>query len=99
MINHYPCTKCGTIYSTVLGHVCPPKENIASALDIQLGGDHYKTKAIQPWEYITANNLDFFAGNIIKYITRYKDKNGLEDLKKARHYIDYIIEQEEKRIK
>lgn len=66
-----------------------------SALDIQHGGDHYKTKKIQPWEYIVANDIGFFEGNSIKYLTRWKDKGGVEDLKKAKHYIDYLIELEE----
>lgn len=68
------------------------EESALSALDVQVGGDHYKTLAIQPWEIIVANNLDFFQGNIIKYVMRYKSKNGLEDLKKARHYLDHEIE-------
>lgn len=70
-----------------------------SALDIQHGGNHYKTKGIQPWEYIVANDLGFFEGNVVKYVTRYKDKNGLEDLKKARHYLDFLIELKEKETK
>lgn len=53
--------------------------------------EHYKTKKIEPIEYIQANELDFFEGNVVKYITRYKEKNGLEDLKKAKEYIDLII--------
>lgn len=61
----------------------------------QIGGDHYKTK-IQPIEFIMENNIGFVEGNIIKYIHRYKFKNGLEDLKKARHYIDFLIEKWEK---
>ena len=60
----------------------------------QVGGDHY-LKNIQPWDYILANNLGFLEGNIIKYITRYKDKGGTVDLHKARHYLDKLIEQEE----
>ena len=67
-----------------------------SALDSQQGGDHYKDKAIQPIVYILANNLGFCAGNVVKYITRYKEKNGIEDLKKAKHYIDLLIELEYK---
>lgn len=66
-----------------------------SALESQVGGGHYKSKGIQPWEYITANSLGFFEGNVVKYVTRYKDKSGVEDLKKARHYLDYLIELEE----
>lgn len=58
----------------------------------QIGGDHYKNMTLQPIEYILKNNLNFCEGNIIKYITRYKDKNGIEDLKKARHYLDMLIE-------
>jgi len=62
---------------------------------IQHGGTHYKTKPIQPWDYVAANNLGFFEGNAIKYITRYKDKNGIEDLKKAIHYLQKLIELEQ----
>ena len=58
----------------------------------QVGGDHYQVQSIQPIDYILANELDFCEGNIVKYITRWKYKNGLEDLKKARHYLDFLIE-------
>lgn len=57
-----------------------------SPLVPQVGGNHYKDRGIQPVEYINANNLNFFQGNIVKYITRHKDKNGLEDLAKVIHY-------------
>ena len=63
-----------------------------SALDTQVGGSHYKQFAIQPFEFITKNSLGFAQGNIIKYICRYKEKNGLEDLKKVKHYVDMLIE-------
>ncbi len=59
----------------------------------QVGGSHYQLP-IQPVEYIYKNNLDFFQGNVVKYVTRYKQKNGLQDLQKAKHYIDLIIQQE-----
>ena len=59
----------------------------------QVGGSHYKSK-IDPDKYIEANNLSFREGNIIKYVTRYRRKNGLEDLLKARHYLDMLIKQE-----
>lgn len=62
------------------------------ALDVQEGGDHYKTKGIQPVEYIMANNIGFCEGSAIKYLTRWKDKGGVGDLKKARHFIDILIE-------
>ena len=68
-----------------------PTEN---AFDIQVGGDHYKEYAIQPLSFIQANNLNFAEGCVIKYLLRYKTKGGLEDLKKAKHYIDLIIENE-----
>ena len=58
----------------------------------QIGGTHYSDLAIEPIEFITANNLGFCEGNIVKYITRWKAKNGIEDLKKARWYIDFLIE-------
>ena len=72
-----------------------PEINIESPLLSQVGGSHYKDMAIQPITYILANNLGFAEGSIIKYISRYKAKNGLQDLKKARHFIDILIEHEE----
>jgi hypothetical protein len=48
----------------------------------QEGGNHYQKHAIQPYTFINKNNLSFFQGNVIKYVVRYKDKNGIEDLKK-----------------
>lgn len=68
-----------------------------SALDEQVGGDHYKDRAIQPVEFIYANGLDFFQGNVIKYITRWREKGGLADLAKAKHYLEMYIELETKR--
>jgi len=58
----------------------------------QIGGDHYRLKAIQPWDYIAANRLGFFEGNVVKYVSRWKDKGGVDDLRKARHYLDKLIE-------
>lgn len=62
------------------------------ANDRQVGGTHYKDRTIEPWDYIIANDLGFLEGNIIKYVTRHPDKNGLADLEKARHYLDKLIE-------
>lgn len=62
--------------------------------EIQVGGNHYKDLKIQPIEYIHANGLDYFEGNVIKYITRHRKKNGKQDLEKAKHYIDLLIELE-----
>lgn len=67
-----------------------------SALDIQVAGDHYKSKAIQPIEYISANKLNFCEGSIVKYITRWRDKGGVRDLEKIKHYVDLLIEMENK---
>lgn len=64
------------------------------ALDIQVDGNHYKTMKIQPIEYIFANNLSYLEGNVIKYVSRWRNKNGVADLHKARHYIDLLIELE-----
>lgn len=58
----------------------------------QVGGDHYRNQAIQPWDFIAANELGFFEGNIVKYVSRWKDKDGVADLEKARHYLDKLIE-------
>jgi len=67
-----------------------------NAFDTQVGGSHYSKLTIQPSEYSMKNNLNWCQGNVVKYITRYKDKNGLEDLKKAKHYIDLLIQTEYK---
>lgn len=68
----------------------------ANPLDKQVDGSHYKDCAIQPIEFIHLNELSFIQGNIIKYVVRYKDKNGIKDLEKAKHYIEILIEFERK---
>ena len=65
-----------------------------SANDNQVSGSHYKDKAIQPWDYIAGNELGYFEGNVVKYVSRWRDKGGVEDLRKARHYLDKLIELE-----
>lgn len=65
------------------------------ANDIQHGGDHYKDRVIEPWDYVAANELCFFTGNAVKYLTRWRSKGGVTDLKKAKHYIDKLIEIEQ----
>ena len=62
----------------------------------QVGGDHYHVQAIQPIDFILANEMDFCEGNIIKYVARCWDKNGVEDLNKAMHYLEKLIEESEK---
>ena len=52
---------------------------------------YYKKGKIEVWDFIKDQKLDFFAGNVIKYVCRYKDKNGLEDLKKAQVYLEKLI--------
>lgn len=61
-------------------------------MNTQVGGDHYTKMAIQPIEYVFANDLGFAEGNIIKYVSRYRSKNGVEDLKKASHMLNLLIE-------
>jgi hypothetical protein len=65
-------------------------------LDVQIGGGHYKSKPIQPVEYSAANKLNFLEACIVKRITRWREKNGLEDLLKIKHEVDLLIELERK---
>lgn len=65
-----------------------------SALGVQVAGNHYKDLPIQPVEYIHANGIGYFEGNVIKYVSRWRAKNGVKDLEKAKHYIDLLIELE-----
>jgi hypothetical protein len=70
-------------------------EHIGAAIranEQQVGGAHYADKAIQPWDYIVANNLGYLEGNVVKYVSRWKDKGGVEDLKKAQHYLAKLLE-------
>lgn len=66
-----------------------------SANDKQVGGDHYQKGTIQHWDFAADHNYDYFQGVITKYVDRWKYKNGLEDLKKAAHYLQKYIEIEE----
>jgi hypothetical protein len=58
----------------------------------QVGGSHYKNYKIQPVEFIIKNNIGFVEGNIIKYVLRFKEKGGVQDLLKAKHYIELLID-------
>lgn len=62
--------------------------------DTQIGGSHYKSMAIQPLEYSLANDLGPCEANVVKYVSRWKAKGGIEDLRKARHYIEVLIDWE-----
>ena len=93
------CELCGE--SSLLGeeHLCPFEiheihysTNIDSALDKQEGGSHYKDMAIQPIEFIMANKLGFLEGNVLKYISRHRTKNGAQDIEKAIHYCELLLE-------
>jgi hypothetical protein len=70
--------------------------NVATPMEIQIAGNHYKGKKIQPVEYIHANNLNFLEGCIVKRITRWRDKDGFQDLEKIKHEVDLLIEMEKK---
>lgn len=65
---------------------------MVSANDIQYGGDHYKKARIQHWDFVVDNNLGYLEGCSTKYLSRHQDKNGLEDVQKAEHYIQKILE-------
>lgn len=60
--------------------------------DKQIGGEHYKQMKIQPTEFISVNNIPFIEGNVIKYVCRHAHKNGKEDILKAIHYLNLLIE-------
>jgi len=66
-----------------------PREN-------QIGGDHYRTMAIQPADFIMANKLGWAEGCAIAYITRWREKGGLQDLRKAIHTLELLIDHESK---
>lgn len=74
----------------------PNPETLSSRnpLEVQVAGDHYKKLKIQPVEYIYANGIGYLEGNIIKYVTRHRDKNGADDLRKAIHYCELLLEME-----
>lgn len=67
---------------------------VPNALDVQVGGTHYKDCAIQPIEYIHANKLGFAEGNVVKYITRHRQKHGADDVRKVIHYCQLLLELE-----
>ena len=79
--------------------VTPKNEEQPDPLTKQVGGDHYKGCAIQPVEFITANNLGFMEGSAIKYICRHEKKNGRQDIEKAIHYLELILKLKYKEVK
>lgn len=94
------CDECQTV-EYCMKHGCIPVVYVSSsdkpsAFDKQVSGNHYKDKGIQPIVYIHANNLGFCEGNVIKYVTRHKEKNGAADIRKAIHYLELLLELEYK---
>lgn len=69
-------------------------EDVTQPMQTQVGGSHYKDLKIQPVEYIMANNIPYMEGNVVKYCTRWRDKGGVQDLEKAMHYLQMLIEKE-----
>lgn len=74
-----------------------PEYLARSPLATQVGGAHYKKLKIQPIEYVHANNIGYCEGTAIKYLTRWRDKGGIQDLEKAKHFIELLIELETKK--
>lgn len=67
-----------------------------SALETQVGGDHYRTMKVQPAEFIMGNGIPWAEGSVVQYVARWRDKGGVQDLRKARHLLDMLIEHETK---
>ena len=75
-----------------LNDISPKEWDSVRATDLQVGGDHYKNMAIQPLEFVMANDLNFCEANIVKYITRHHAKGGAEDVKKVIHYAQLLLQ-------
>ncbi len=73
-----------------------PKKKVVDPMSVQVGGDHYKSMPIQPMEFSMANGLDPCQHTIIKYVTRFRTKGGVQDLEKAKHVIDMLIALEQR---
>ena len=65
-----------------------------TALDTQVAGNHYRNLAIQPVEFIVKNKIPFIEGNVIKYVVRHRAKNGAQDIRKAIHFLELLLEME-----
>lgn len=70
-------------------------DEACTAACTQVGGDHYRQRSIQPWDVWAEYGMNAFEGAVLKYLLRWRDKGGVEDLKKARHTLDKLIEIEE----
>lgn len=93
---HTHCRHCGRFeWIEEIPHSSTgyPEDTKPARLDEkQIGGDHYRKHKFTPWEIIDEYQLDFYTGNTLKYLLRAKDKNGLQDLEKAKHYLEKLIE-------
>ena len=74
--------------------VGPITKAVNSAMTTQVGGSHYTKMKIQPYEYCHVNRMGYVEGTALKYLSRWRDKGGLEDLEKAKHAIEWLIEYE-----
>lgn len=81
----------GALRTLLNGPSAPPPPPAKSAWDTQVGGSHYTKMKIQPFQFSMANGLDPMQHTIIKYVARFRDKNGIEDLEKAKQTIDLLI--------
>jgi len=79
-------------YSEPSVEIQAPRFAPQKALDTQVGGGHYKDLPIQPVEYCQKNKLDYCESNVVKYISRWRDKGGIEDLRKVQHYVELLIQ-------
>ncbi len=97
---HWYCVKCFCLYIVGIPNMKDEQEHSQAmqahikASDIQEGGSHYMDMPIQPFDYIYRNGIGYAEGNVIKYVSRWQYKNGIEDLRKARHYLDLMIDAE-----
>lgn len=89
---------CGSVMELFQGkYICEycDRKHDSAPLAKQVGGNHYKKFPIQPVEYCEKNRLSYCEGNIVKYVTRWRSKNGIQDLQKAQHYLDILIQMAE----
>jgi hypothetical protein len=91
---NWPYEGEGMPLDALLDALRDPQGRDLMARDTQVAGKHYKKYPIQPFEYNQKNELRYCEGNVVKYVTRHRDKYGKEDLLKAKHYIDLLIELE-----
>lgn len=96
------CTECTVTPTGDLSNweeITMTSNPVEAALDTQVGGGHYKDMKIQPVVFIVENNIQYREANVIKYICRHAKKNGIEDVKKAMHYCQMIIDEYESRVR